>query len=361
MPLAAPGDRARVRIVERRPDFGRAEIVELLAPGPGRRRPPCPHFADCGGCDLQHLDDRLQVRLKVEAAVETLRRIGGGELPPPAEVLLGSSWGYRLRTQVHLAAGEKGVEVGYLARRSRRLVPIRSCAVLAPELERAVLEIGAEATPPVPSRVDLALGEDGTVAAAPAVGGFAGGELVRRVGEFDYHFDARCFFQAHASLTERLVEVVVGDARGETALDLYGGVGLFALPLARRYARVILVEGDRIAARFARRNAHAAGLAGIEVAARAVETWVATGLPDPGVDRVVVDPPRDGLPLVVRRLLAARPAQRLTYVSCHPAALARDLRDLRAAYDIESLVFADLFPQTGHLETIVQMVRRRTS
>jgi len=153
VPRTAPGDRARVRIVERRPDFGRGELVELLAAGPGRRHPPCPHFADCGGCDLQHLDDRLQVHLKVEAAVETLRRIGGCELPPPAEVLLGASWGYRLRTQMHLAAGEKGVEVGYLAPRSRRLVPIRSCAVLAPELERAALALREQVVPPAPSRV----------------------------------------------------------------------------------------------------------------------------------------------------------------------------------------------------------------
>jgi 23S rRNA (uracil1939-C5)-methyltransferase len=360
VPLTAPGDRARVRIVERRPDFGRGVLVELISPGPGRRQPPCPHFADCGGCDLQHLDDQLQVRLKVEAAIETLRRIGGCELPAPAEVLLGSSWGYRLRTQLHLAAGAKGVEVGYLARRSRRLVPIRSCAVLAPALERAALDLAGEVASPLPSRVDLALGDDGSVAAAPPAGGIAGGELVRRVGEFDYHFDARCFFQAHATLTPRLVEVVVGEARGESALDLYGGVGLFALPLGRRYSRVTLVEGDRIASRYARRNAQAAGLAGVETVARAVETWIATGLPDSGLDRVVVDPPRDGLPVVVRRLLVARPVARLTYVSCHPAALARDLRDLREAYDIDSLVFADLFPQTGHLETIVQMVRRRT-
>jgi len=354
VPRAAPGDRLRVRLVERRPGYGRGEIVEILAAGPGRREPRCRHFADCGGCDLQHLDDATQLRAKSAATFETLRRLSGLSLPAPSEIVAGAPFGYRLRTQLHLAADGERIAAGYHARGSRRLVPVGECPVLAPALERAVVGLAAELAPPQPTRVDLALGDGGEIAAAPPLPGLPGRELVRRVGGFDYRFDARCFFQGHAGLLERFVDRVVGGDGGELAFDLYGGVGLFALPLARRYRRVVLVEGDRVAARFARKNAQAAGLSGVDTVHRAVESWAAAGLVA-GADRVVVDPPRDGLPVAVRRLLVARPARRLTYVSCHAAALARDLADLAAAYEVAALDLVDLFPQTGHMEVIVQM------
>jgi 23S rRNA (uracil1939-C5)-methyltransferase len=172
-------------------------------------------------------------------------------------------------------------------------------------------------------------------------------------GEFTYAYDARCFFQAHRGLLPRLIATAVGEWKGETAYDLFCGVGLFTLPLARRYARVVGVEGDRVAARYARNNARRHRLGGVEVAATAVEGWVAD-LPA-GADRVLVDPPRTGLPAAVRRALLDRRPARLTYVSCDPATLARDLAILRRAYAIESVTFLDLFPQTGHLETVVQM------
>jgi len=353
----APGDRVRARLVTRRPDFGRAEVLELLEPGPGRREPPCPHFADCGGCDLQHLDERHQLRYKVEAAVETLRRLARIEIPPPAEVVTGESWGDRTRAQLHTAPLGAGVQAGYHARGSRRVVPITTCPVLDPALESEAVRLGRRLGAGAPARIDLAVGGDRRVAAAPAVEGLGEGELRRVVAGFEYAYDARCFFQGHQGLLDALVERAVGEWRGDLALDLYGGVGLFALPLATRYARVVTVEADRIASRYARKNARAAKLGGIETVARSVDTWLAEGLPE-DADRALVDPPRQGLSAPVRGLLAARPPRRLTYVSCHAAALARDLQTLAPSFAIESLVFFDLFPQTGHLETVVQLVRR---
>jgi len=359
VPRSAPGDHLRVQIVERHTGYGRAEITEIRTAGPGRRIPPCVHFADCGGCDLQHLEDDVQLRLKSAATLETLRRLSGGEVPPPRRILSANAWGYRTRTQIHTRGQENGAAVGYLARRSHRLVPIASCAVLAPPLERAVLSL-AGTRELLPSRVDLALGDNGEIAAAPPLAAIPGAELVRRVAGFDLRFDARCFFQVHLGLLERFVEVVVGEWRGERAFDLYGGVGLFALPLTRRYERVALVEGERVAARYARRNARQAATGVVEVFASSVEGWIGAGLPDRN-DRVLVDPPRAGLPAVVRRLLVARRPRRLTYVSCHAATLARDLQALREAFRIESVDLVDLFPQTGHMETVVQLVDKEES
>jgi 23S rRNA (uracil1939-C5)-methyltransferase len=355
IPRSAPGDRLRVRIVERRPDYGRAEIVEILEPGPARRPDPYPELSRTGICDLQHLDDRAQPRLKAEAVRETLLRLGKVELPENVELITGDPWGYRLRTQVHTevdpVAG--GVRVGYLARGTNDLVPVSRCPLLVPELEALLADLPQHLGADTPWRLDLAAGDGGAVTVAPVVPGLPQGELSTQVGEFTYSYDARSFFQGHRGLLPRLVERTVGPWTGAMAVDLYAGVGLFALPLSRLYEKVVAVEADQIGARYGRLNVRRNKTPNVEVVQQAVESWV-TGLPE-GVDRVVVDPPRAGLDFAVRKALLARRPKRLTYVSCHPAALARDLRILSVAYRVCSVTFLDLFPQTGHMETIVQM------
>lgn len=355
VPRSAPGDRLRVRLVERKPDYGRAGIVEILEPGPGRRPPPCPFFDRCGGCDLQHLDDDLQPRLKAAAVVETLARLGGIELARPPEVITGASWGYRLRTQLKTRPGPEGeIEVGYFARGSHDLVAVDRCPILVPELEELLPRLprllDEQAT-----RLDLTAGDRGAVTSAPVTPGLPHGEVSLTVGDVELHYDARVFFQAHRGLLERLVERAVGEETGETAYDLYSGVGLFSLPLARRYERVVAVEADRIAARFCRNNARRNKLPGVETVNRSIETWVEELPRD--ADRVVVDPPRSGLPSVVRRTLTSRPPKKLTYVSCHAATLARDLKALTRRFALAELTLFDLFPQTGHMEAVAQMTR----
>lgn len=359
VPRSAPGDRLRVRLVERRPDYGRAEIIEVLDPGPGRRQPPCPYFAACGGCDLQHLEDDLQLRLKAQAVRETLERLAAIPMPEQVAVEAGERWAYRLRTQLHAAETLRGVEVGYHARGSQELVPVEHCAVLSPPLEAVLRQLPRILRNQPQRRIDLVLGDGDTVSAAPVVPGLPHGEVTIRVGEFDYHLDARCFFQGHRTLLPKLVAHTLGaedgegEGKGEEAYDLYAGVGLFSLPLAARYERVVAVEGDRIAARFARLNAHHNQRGNLEVVTQSIETWI-TGLPE-NVARVIVDPPRAGLSPRVRGTLLARRPRRLTYVSCHAAALARDLRSLSRAYQLDSLALIDLFPQTGHMEVVAQL------
>lgn len=360
VPRSAPGDRLRVRLVERRPDYARAEIVEVLAPGPGRRQPPCPYFAACGGCDLQHLEDDLQVRLKAEAAVETLERLGGIRLAEPPEVVAAEMWAYRLRTQLHTDRDEHGrVRAGYFARGSRRLVPVEACPILVPALEELLPDLAARLGEEPPRRLDLLAGDDGRLSAAPVTGDLPHGEVTLQVGELSYRLDARSFFQAHRTLVAGLVARAVGPWQGDAAVDLYAGVGLFTLPLARRYRAVTAVEGDRVAVRHARGNARRNRLVGVEVVPQAVESWVRR-LPA-GLDRVLVDPPRSGLPAPLRAALLEKRPRRLTYVSCHPATLARDLRQLAAGYAIDGVTLFDLFPQSGHLETVVQLVPREKS
>jgi len=363
VPRSAPGDRLRVRLVDRRPDYGRAEIAEILAPGPDRRAPPCPYFARCGGCDLQHLDDAAQTRHKAAAVLETLVRLGGVEPPADLEVVTGAPWAYRLRTQLHTRGEGEAVEVGYHARGSRELVPVAACPILVPELETllpGLPERLAAAAPEggTPRRLDLAAGDGGAVTTAPVVEGLPHGPVDLTLdlpgGPLTYRFDARCFFQAHRGLIGELAARAVGPWTGEQAFDLYAGVGLFSLPLARLYRRVTAVEGDRIAARYLRVNARTNKLPNLAPVTQSLDTWAASLPAD--ADRVLVDPPRGGLTLRLRAALIERRPRRLTYVSCHPATLARDLRRLLSAYRFESLALLDMFPQSGHMEAVAQLV-----
>lgn len=352
---AAPGDRLRVRLVERHPDYARAAIVEILEPGPGRRPDPYPELSRTGICDLQHLDDELQPHLKAAAVREALQRLGRIELPPRIEVVAGPPWGYRLRTQLHAevdaVTGE--VRVGYHARGSNELVAVTRCPLLVPELESLLPELPVRLAGSPHRRIDLAAGDRGAVTAAPLVPGLPHGEVSMTIGGHSLSYDARCFFQAHRQLLPYLVELAVGPWEGGEAYDLYAGVGLFSLPLARRYGRVVSVEADRVAARYGRNNARRNRLPQVSGVGQVVESWIAA-LPD-RPDRVLVDPPRAGLTGKVRQALAARRARRLTYVSCDAATLARDLRMLAPVYRIDSIHLVDLFPQTGHMEAIVQL------
>ena len=361
IPRSAPGDRLRVRLTEHRPDYARAAIVEILEAGPGRRPDPYPELSHTGVCDLQHLDDELQPRLKAASVCEALERMGKVELPRHVEVLAGKPWGYRLRTQLHaeVDAATGAVRVGYHARGSNVLVPVRRCALLVPELELLLLELPERLAGSSLRRLDLVAGDGGAVAVAPPVPGLPHGEVTTAVGGFSYAYDARCFFQVHRQQLPQLVELAVGLWEGAEAFDLYGGVGLFSLPLARRYGRVVTVEADRVASRYARNNARRNRVPQVETIGQVVESWV-PDLPD-RPDRVLVDPPRAGLTSKVRHALMARRARRLTYVSCDAATLARDLRQLDPAYRIDSLHLLDLFPQTGHMEAIVQLVARDTA
>lgn len=356
VPRSAPGDRLRVRLTERKSGYGRGEIEEILRPGPDRREPPCPHFARCGGCDLQHLKDEAQLRLKAASVVETLRRLAGAtELPADFEIISSEVWGYRVRTQLHVGPTDRGTRVGYHARGSNDLVPVSECPVLVPELERELPGLVARIEGTNAVRLDLTAGDGGAWTCSPPHGDLPRGEVETRVGDLRFTYDSRCFFQAHRQLTPKLVSRALGeiaDADGE-AYDLFSGVGLFGLHLAAHYRRVISVEGDRVATRFARKNAKLNGIDNVQIQSRAVESWIGR-LPD-DASRVLVDPPRAGLSDKVRQALLRRRPRRLTYVSCQPATLARDLKSLCRIYRMDSLVLLDMFPQTGHMEAVVQM------
>ena len=204
--------------------------------------------------------------------------------------------------------------------------------------------------------LDAVAGENG-VSLSPSFAEFHTNELSLTVRDEVYHYNAETFFQINPSLLAPLIEFALGDAAGQTVLDLYCGAGLFTLPLSRRFRSVIGVESNPAAARFARRNLQRAGLTNARVLNTSVTDWFRSAETGP-VDFVLLDPPRAGAESAVIKGILDLRVPHISYVSCDPATLARDLKKLLAAgYSLDSIGAFDLFPQTHHVETVVHLRR----
>lgn len=387
--LAAPGDRLRVRVESVRGRTTFASIVEVLSPSLSRVEPPCPYFGRCGGCDFQQLDYRAQLDAKIEIIRDCLRRVAHVE--PPGEIHITPSpleWRYRSRARWQHDPLRNFF--GYYERGSHRICDVVECPVAAPEVESRLTrlrELMREGDLPAGAVEFEAVAGDEGVALAPPVEPGDEREQTRLIAGERYSFDADCFFQINHALLEPLVreglrdvaketesvsagDIVEETARvgesetlnfvsGETALDLYAGVGLFTLPLARRFARVVAVEGNAAATAYARRNLSDAGLSNTRVETGAVGAWLSHNTERLGsADFILLDPPRAGAePEAVRGIVALNP-RHISYVSCDPATLARDLLALTTAgYRLASVRAFDMFPQTHHVETIVHLLR----
>lgn len=357
--LAAPGDRVRVAVERVRGKVAFASVVEIITPAPVRVEPPCPYFGRCGGCDFQQLSYEAQLQAKAEIIRDCLRRIA--RIEPPAIISVMPSpavWRYRSRARWQHDPVRQFL--GYYELASHRVCDVAECPVVLPEVQTKLSHL----------RATLAAGEFNETEEFQAVAGDDGVSLLPPLEESDaaerfrvlagerYRFDASCFFQINHALLEPLLHAALKHATGgATAIDLYCGVGLFTLPLARRYARVVGVEGNAAATAFARLNLADARLTNAEIKTARVGSWLeqnaATLTP---ADFLLLDPPRAGAdPETLSGILALRP-QHIAYVSCDPATLARDLRILLAAgYTLDSLAAFDMFPQTHHVETVAHL------
>ena len=354
--LAAPGDRVRVRVEREQGNVLFASIEEILAPSPLRIEPPCPYFGRCGGCDFQQLTYESQLVAKAEIIRDCLHRIARLENVPEIVVTPSpNDWRYRMRAMWQIDQDER--TIGYYERGSRRVCDVADCAVLQPELQRQLEAVRAtewQQFPPGLKHLDVVAGDD-AVSFAPAFAAFETRELSLTVRGEVYRYNAEAFFQINPSLLGPLIDFALGDASGESALDLYSGVGLFTLPLSRNFARVVAVEANSTATRFARRNLQEAGLSNARVITATVTEWFRSG-PTAAADFILLDPPRTGAEsAVIKGILDVLPAS-ISYVSCDPATLARDLKKLSAGgYKLERVLGFDLFPQTHHVETVVRL------
>ena len=385
--LAAPGDHLRVRVDRVKGNVAFASIVEVLKPASVRVEPPCPYFGRCGGCNFQQLSYQAQLDAKIEIIRDCLRRIAGIADVPPFEITPApNQWHYRARAQWQYDAVRQ--RLGYFEANSRHVCDVAECAVLVPELQREIEVLRERMTQgelPDDARYFRAVvGDQGvSVAAGVRSPSVSEGkhrahatEIIRTIAGERYHLNANSFFQTNIDLMPALIDSALAGVRGETAFELYSGVGLFTVPLAGRFANVIAVEDDAAASDFARRNLADAGLSNTEVVNEDVADWLENldyggapfapaalrrarmpALPDTlQIDFLLLDPPRTGAESrVIGGIIRLKP-KRISYVSCDPATLARDLRKLIAGgYSISSIQAFDMFPQTHHVETVVHL------
>jgi len=355
VPLAAPGDRVRVRVVEERARFARAEIEAVVEASPVRVEPRCPVFGRCGGCAWQHVDYAAQGEAKRAILRDALVRIGGFDDPPVAWVASSAPYAYRSRARVLAAGGA----VGFRARRSHEVCAITSCPLLAAPLDRALGALAASR--PADGEWELALGSDGATRTTPLAEPRGERIAIEAAGE-RVEISPGGFAQANALLLDGFARAVVEAAgQGGEVLELFAGAGFFTLALARRFERATAVESDARAVADLAHNARAAGLRHLRVIEAAAETVLAGAAGHRLRPEVaVLDPPRGGIGARASGDLAKLPLRRVVHVSCDPATLARDLAVLAGrGFALERVTGFDLFPQTPHVEAVAILTRAR--
>lgn len=413
VPLVLPGETVDARVLEEKPGFVRAQLESVITASPDRVAPDCPYFGECGGCHYQHVGYERQLELKKSILRETIERIAKVELP---EISAHKSppWHYRNRTRMHVHHDPE-FAIGYYRMASRKLLPVRECPISAEIIGRALLavwDIGSEMPKevaeveffcshdqqqlmielwvqgtssdlekkfqPVADHLQALLPElasvavlrrpgaskgtselvaapelDGSGGAAALLGVFGESALTYQTAGFDYRVTAGSFFQTNRFLAEELVALATGDRRGKTAFDLYAGVGLFSLPLARSFEQVVAVEASPSSLADLRHNAPA----NVRAVASTTEQFLARKQKQ-SPEFVLLDPPRAGLGPKVADAMARLGAGEIGYVSCDPSTQARDLSPLlKAGYRIAEAHLIDLFPQTYHIESFIRLLR----
>lgn len=411
VPLVLAGEKIEAVLTEEKPGFARAQATAIVESSLHRVEAPCPHFGRCGGCHYQHASYDHQLEIKKEILRENLRRIAKLDLQRDIQVHPSPPWNYRNRSRLQVHTRPE-FAAGYFKLSSHELLPVEECPISSPMVNRgiaALWEAGRAGKAvegvreieffandddsrllveflcaPEARRAAVRAWAEELCAAMPEIAGVVAfrepqkgareplvtvgaSELTYRTSTGAYRVSAGAFFQTNRFLIDELVEIVTAGRSGELALDLYAGVGLFSTALACNHRHIVSVESSQTAASDLQYNLPGSGKA----VHSATEQYLAE-LGDKGrvgqdgvlpqlrhqPDMVVVDPPRSGLGDRVARLLASAGAPRVTYVSCDPATLARDLVPLQAAgYGVEQVHLIDLFPQTYHLESVVQLVR----
>lgn len=403
VPFVLAGEEVSAVLTHEKPGFNRALAGRIIEKSAARVEPACQYFYRCGGCHYQHADYAEQLRIKQGILLETLRRMA--RIDHAGEVGLHGSepWNYRNRTRMHVEPGTN-FALGYYRFNSRDLLPVGECPISSPLINRALEQIwhvgragkipaGTEEVEFFANADDSALlielystynaegaGQDAFTAFSEAIAArlpqlrgicsFAKGstlfpwetaawkwgtphlDYASRYGI--YRVQAGSFFQTNRFLIDKLVELAIAGAGGGVALDLYAGTGLFSAPLAERFAKVIAVEPALASFADLQHNRRP----NMEVHRLTTEEFLRRHAGELKPELVIVDPPRAGLDDRVTRSLLKMAMPRLTYVSCDPATLARDLRVFTdAGYRIAALDLVDLFPQTFHLETVVRLER----
>jgi tRNA/tmRNA/rRNA uracil-C5-methylase (TrmA/RlmC/RlmD family) len=341
IPFVAVGDEVEARITEVKRHFARARLVRVIRSSQERVQPLCPYFGQCGGCQYQHLSYPSQLRLKQKQVSDLLERIGGLNPQVVTEVVpCPQTYGYRNRVMIRSQWDKfkQGLNIGFIRADNRLVIDIEACKIAEDPLNEKISQVRAE---------------------PPPKGGL---KIVLRIPPKGWEVPPDSFFQNNFFLLPKLVETARAQLKQSGSrylLDVYCGVGFFAIELGNLVERFAGVEYDRQAIRAARHNAAARGHANGEFIAGKAEELLPDLLTrfEPHTTTVLVDPPRKGCaPELLEGLRQTRPAQ-VIYVSCDPATMARDLNVLccGGVFNVAQVVPLDMFPQTAHVECVADL------
>lgn len=360
VPYCLPGETVAVRITKSKQDYMMGEVEQILQESPHRIKPRCEVYGLCGGCQLQHADYPYQLELKRQIVAEQIRRIGRFDnvevlptVPSPDE------WGYRNQARFTVRYGE----LGFTHWRSHRFIRVAQCPLMSEPINKALAAIqgrikrkmhqvvvrGADPAEEtliyprlLPEETELATGQK---------------RYTEKLGHYSFQVSASSFFQVNTKQAEAMVLHTVEAVRPEPTsniLDLYCGVGTFALHLAEKAGRVVGVEESATAIKDAEMSTPEGSP--VEFLQASAEAYLSQC--EERFDIVVIDPPRSGCrPEVLEKLVAMQPS-RIAYVSCNPATLARDLRGFSShGYSVTSVQPFDMFPHTQHVECVALISR----
>jgi len=377
VPFTVPGDHVEAEIRHQKKNFMVAEMKRILEPGPGRGTPPCRYFGNCGGCQWQQLEYPKQVAIKRQILEDALRH----RFPEAKSLLIGikaspMEYGYRSRARIQVRRRGRKSVFGFFRHQSHSVQDINACPLFRPTLNLALSTLrGWEAEDLIELRsreIDLTCAEEGEEwkwapvsdrfpTTTPKSQTIREQSIRRSVSEFQYLVSPSVFFQANDFMIHELVGIVCklcDTSEKKHALDLFAGVGLFSLPLSRRFERITAVDNSPLASAFCAQNAASVKAGNIETASTDVHTWLREFHAGHGtVDLAVINPPRRGVGEGVMQLLGKCGPEIIVYVACDPNTLIRDLSCLTPAYRIEFVQGLDLFPQTFHFETVVGLRR----
>ncbi len=419
VPGTAPGDKVRAKVISLQKTYARALLQELIISSPSRVSPPCEHYDDCGGCQLQHINYEEQLLIKHELVKDTLSRIGKINVPVLPVLGMAKPWQYRNKAQVPVGM-EDTVKAGFYEKRTHKIVDLNCCHIQHPANDKVVHAVRSilnelkisiynekkhtglvrhiiARTSFTTGEVLIVLVTNGhklphraeIIERLRALGNIAGivqnintkqanvilgnqdvllwgnPYLQESLNGLSFHVSPRSFFQVNTVQTEVLYAKVREYAAltgQETVYDLYCGIGTISLYLSRYAGKVIGVESVAAAVKDARKNAELNGITNAEFHKGAAEQLFPQ-LIKHGVkaDVVVVDPPRKGCDESLLAAIATMAPPRIVYVSCNPATLARDLKYLTEhGYTAEKVQPVDMFPQTSHVESIILIKKAGT-
>ena len=398
VPFTLPGELVEAQVTKDRGSYAEAELLAVLEPSPARVAASCPYYGECGGCHYQHASYIEQLAMKKQILLESLERARLSAIPG-IEILSGEPLHYRNRARFHLDHASS--MLCYKKRASHENLPVDACPISSPLIEEAIKTLNAHR-----DALQLAKHFDEAEcftnghellltfwttqrsssprsnfqalwtrlkAILPRLSGSAvfsterenhRSTLLASAGEQAlnylaageaYRVSVGSFFQVNRFLIDPLTTLVTNGAAGSVAWDLYAGAGLFARLLASRFAQVVAVESAPSSVQDLRHNL--SGTSHRVVASSTLEFLRRAGREKKGTaDFVVVDPPRAGLGKEVTALLGELRPRNITYVSCDPATLSRDLKSLLdSGYSLKRIHMVDMFPQTFHLESVAML------